>query len=119
MYTEDETTGSDFWDTTEWPFEIRSPFIFDLEEQPSQVIHHLLRLRSHGGRTEWDCVYRKCGKLSLTFLFALSAGSTWSDGSSRESCWLVLSNLTPQVNTHFTKTTKTTVEENVFLDLFF
>lgn len=33
---------------------------------------------------------------------SLPAASTWSDGSSRESCWLVLSNLTPQVhiNTH-------------------
>ncbi|KAM9336829.1 trinucleotide repeat-containing gene 6B protein [Symphorus nematophorus] len=27
-----------------------------------------------------------------------TAGSTWSDGSSRESCWLVLSNLTPQID---------------------
>ncbi|XP_030610385.1 trinucleotide repeat-containing gene 6B protein isoform X3 [Archocentrus centrarchus] len=27
-----------------------------------------------------------------------STGSTWSDGSSRESCWLVLSNLTPQID---------------------
>uniref|UniRef100_A0A3Q3E397 Uncharacterized protein n=1 Tax=Labrus bergylta TaxID=56723 RepID=A0A3Q3E397_9LABR len=27
-----------------------------------------------------------------------SSGSTWSDGSSRESCWLVLSNLTPQID---------------------
>ncbi|XP_015819163.1 trinucleotide repeat-containing gene 6B protein isoform X1 [Nothobranchius furzeri] len=27
-----------------------------------------------------------------------NTGSTWSDGSSRESCWLVLSNLTPQID---------------------
>ncbi|XP_061665949.1 trinucleotide repeat-containing gene 6B protein isoform X2 [Syngnathoides biaculeatus] len=27
-----------------------------------------------------------------------TAGSAWSDGSSRESCWLVLSNLTPQID---------------------
>ncbi|KAG8009015.1 Trinucleotide repeat-containing gene 6B protein, partial [Nibea albiflora] len=27
-----------------------------------------------------------------------TTGSTWSDGSSRESCWLVLSNLTPQID---------------------
>ncbi|XP_029953439.1 trinucleotide repeat-containing gene 6B protein isoform X1 [Salarias fasciatus] len=27
-----------------------------------------------------------------------TAASTWSDGSSRESCWLVLSNLTPQID---------------------
>ncbi|XP_034056311.1 trinucleotide repeat-containing gene 6B protein isoform X3 [Gymnodraco acuticeps] len=27
-----------------------------------------------------------------------STASTWSDGSSRESCWLVLSNLTPQID---------------------
>ncbi|KAM4715068.1 LOW QUALITY PROTEIN: trinucleotide repeat-containing gene 6B protein [Anableps anableps] len=27
-----------------------------------------------------------------------STGSTWSDGNSRESCWLVLSNLTPQID---------------------
>ncbi|XP_077594881.1 trinucleotide repeat-containing gene 6B protein isoform X2 [Stigmatopora nigra] len=27
-----------------------------------------------------------------------SAGVAWSDGSSRESCWLVLSNLTPQID---------------------
>uniref|UniRef100_UPI003AAB16C5 trinucleotide repeat-containing gene 6B protein isoform X1 n=1 Tax=Centroberyx gerrardi TaxID=166262 RepID=UPI003AAB16C5 len=27
-----------------------------------------------------------------------STGSTWSDGSSRGSCWLVLSNLTPQID---------------------
>ncbi|XP_055085441.1 trinucleotide repeat-containing gene 6B protein isoform X2 [Periophthalmus magnuspinnatus] len=27
-----------------------------------------------------------------------TAGTTWSDGSPRESCWLVLSNLTPQID---------------------
>ncbi|XP_028990771.1 trinucleotide repeat-containing gene 6B protein isoform X2 [Betta splendens] len=27
-----------------------------------------------------------------------TSGSTWSDGSSRDSCWLVLSNLTPQID---------------------
>uniref|UniRef100_A0A3Q2Z981 Trinucleotide repeat-containing gene 6B protein-like n=1 Tax=Hippocampus comes TaxID=109280 RepID=A0A3Q2Z981_HIPCM len=27
-----------------------------------------------------------------------TSGSAWSDGSSRESCWLVLSNLTPQID---------------------
>uniref|UniRef100_A0A1A8MMS7 Trinucleotide repeat containing 6B n=1 Tax=Nothobranchius pienaari TaxID=704102 RepID=A0A1A8MMS7_9TELE len=27
-----------------------------------------------------------------------NTGSTWSDGSSRDSCWLVLSNLTPQID---------------------
>ncbi|KAF6733703.1 Trinucleotide repeat-containing gene 6B protein [Oryzias melastigma] len=27
-----------------------------------------------------------------------TTGSTWSDGSGRESCWLVLSNLTPQID---------------------
>ncbi|XP_017166169.1 trinucleotide repeat-containing gene 6B protein [Poecilia reticulata] len=29
---------------------------------------------------------------------ATNTGSTWSDGNGRESCWLVLSNLTPQID---------------------
>ncbi|KAM6897694.1 trinucleotide repeat-containing gene 6B protein [Xenentodon cancila] len=33
-----------------------------------------------------------------------TTGSTWSDGSSRESCWLVLSNLTPQIDGSTLKT---------------
>lgn len=35
-------------------------------------------------------------RLTLIVFVSIS-GSSWSDGSSRDSCWLVLSNLTPQV----------------------
>lgn len=82
------------------------PFIFDLEEQPSlggssrEIYSSFITFEKLRGKTEWDCVYKECGKLSdFCSVCSLAAGTTWSDGSSRESCWLVLSNLTPQVNT--------------------
>uniref|UniRef100_A0A3Q2DKT1 Trinucleotide repeat containing adaptor 6B n=1 Tax=Cyprinodon variegatus TaxID=28743 RepID=A0A3Q2DKT1_CYPVA len=41
---------------------------------------------------------RSAGRGSCSSARFLFAGSAWSDGSSRESCWLVLSNLTPQID---------------------